>query len=472
MKKITVYLPTYNYGRYIARAIDSVLHQTMDEWELIVIDDGSTDNTQEVLRAYRDVPKVRIVEQRNRGLSVSNNIAIRLSNGRYIMRLDADDFLDENALLVMSHVLDTRPEIGLVYPDYYVVDDAGEMIELVRRKKIDVEVDLLDLPAHGACTMIRRECLVELGGYDETITCQDGYELWLRFIESFKPANVNVPLFYYRQHEGSLTTDQRHILETRSRIKQNFVKNYRSQDAPRVVGIIPVMARSENCPDAPFVDLNGQPLIWHTLTQAMASTAFDRIVLTSNDPGVLEYGQQFSGVTVMSRPDHLASSVRAITDTVAYVLEMDAKEGRPAPDAAMVLYTNAPLRRAKHITTAIDALRIFNVDSVVSVTEELSYCYRHGSGGLEPIEKNRELRLEKKAIYKETGAILLAKTSAIDARFFVGGRIGHIVMLPEESVRIKTDFDLWLTRNILGGWLGQSEASRAFDAGAERTLLT
>ncbi|ODS33741.1 MAG: glycosyltransferase family 2 [Candidatus Scalindua rubra] len=226
MPKVTVYIPTHNYDRYIDKAIQSVLKQTMTDWELIVIDDGSTDNTIETISKYKTHPKIRIIEQDNKGLNVTNNIALRLSNGKYIMRLDADDYLDENILLVLSNILDEKPDIGLVYPDYYHVDEEGEIVEIVRRKKIEEEVELLDLPAHGACTIIRKECLLDLKGYEEEFSCQDGYDLWLRFIKRYKPYNVNIPLFYYRQHPKSLTRQQEGILDTRKKIKEKYVNKY------------------------------------------------------------------------------------------------------------------------------------------------------------------------------------------------------------------------------------------------------
>ena len=210
--KVTVYIPTYNYGRYLKKSIESVLFQTMNEWELIIIDDGSTDNTQKILTEYSKNPRIKIIKQKNKGLLVSSNIALRLSNGEYIIRLDADDLLDENALLVMSNKLDSMQEIALVYPDYYTMDKNGEIIDIVRQRKIDVEMKLLDIAAHGACAMIRKKCLIEIGGYDEFYSCQDGYYTWLKFIKKYKVLNVNVPLFYYRQHPESLSKNKKKIL--------------------------------------------------------------------------------------------------------------------------------------------------------------------------------------------------------------------------------------------------------------------
>ena len=127
LPKVTVYIPVYNYGRFVERAIKSVFDQTLKDWELLVINDGSTDDTEAVLKKYESCEKVTIVNQKNKGLTVSCNIALRLARGEYFMRLDADDYLDENALLVMSHFLDEHPEYGLAYPDYYLTDEHGEV---------------------------------------------------------------------------------------------------------------------------------------------------------------------------------------------------------------------------------------------------------------------------------------------------------------------------------------------------------
>lgn len=449
--KVTVYIPSHNYGRYVEDAIASVYAQTMRDWELIIIDDGSTDDTPRILKKYANRPNVRIVTQPKRGLTVSNNVALKMSNAEYIMRLDADDFLDENALLVMSHCLDQNPKIGLVYPDYYRVDDDGELLELVRRKKIGREAELLDLPAHGAGTMIRKSCLLKLGGYDESLPCQDGYDLWLRFLKAYKPHNVNVPLFYYRQHEGSLTTDSRKILNTRASIKRRFARDHKSGRIQRTMGLIPVAKRPQGGPESPFALVAGQPLLWHTITQALAAENLEKIAVSSNDPAVLDYARGFPGVITLKRPDNLASVDARMSQTVAHALEaMGARKYKP--EAVMLLYTNCPLRRAMHIQMALDTMAIFDVDSVVSVTQEMAFSYHHDRHGLRPIQRSRDLALEKKAIYRENGAVLLAKVDAIDRRNFLGKKLGHFIMLPEESIRIRSAYDLWMADKIASEW--------------------
>lgn len=453
MPKVTVYIPTHNYGRYIDKAIQSVVNQTMTDWELIVIDDGSTDNTKEILEKYNEYPKIRIVEQENKGLNITANIALRLSNGMYIIRLDADDYFDENILLVLSNILDTKPEVGLVYPDYYHINEDGEVLEIVRRKKIGEEVELLDLPAHGACTMIRKECLLDLRGYEEEFSCHDGYGLWLKFIKKYKPYNVNIPLFYYRQHPKSLTKREEEILETRRKIKRKFVDEYEDGGIPKTLGIIPVIGKSIYPQSDPFVELADKPLVWYTINEALNANSLDSIVLSSEDDEVLDYAGQFQGIQPLKRPQELAKFTSIEQDIVINVLDSLKETSGYEPDAVCLLYITTPLRKSHHIDKAVDTMTVFNTDSVLSIQEELAFCYHHLDFGLSPINKaKRNIRVERHAIYKENGAIYLSKIDVIRSGRLLGKKIGHITMLPWESIKINSEYDLWLADKILTDW--------------------
>ena len=450
MTKISVYIPAFNYEKYIEQAVESVLKQTMKDWELIVINDGSTDNTVEVLKKYKGHDKIRILDQENKGLPVTNNIALRLSRGEYVIRLDGDDYMDENLLLVLSNVLDTKPDVGLVYPDYYHVGEDGEILEVIRRKKIGEEAKLLDLPAHGACTMFRKDLLLELGGYHEDFSCQDGYELWLRFIQKYKPINVNLPLFYYRQHPSSLTQDQSLILDTRRQIKSQFVARNLDRKDLKVLGIILATGNPVTVEMDPFQDLAGKPLIWYTMSEALKSQSIDKFVLSTDDDRVLEYSKKYKDIQVIKRPVSLMKSNVKTIQLAQHALAEVRSAHDYEPDAAAILYINTPIRKAYHIDKAVNTMKIFDVDTVLSIVEELAPCYQHEEFGLTPInEVGQNLRLERKSIYKENGAIYLMKTSVLEEGLFLGKKVGHITMLPEESVKINSAYDLWLAEELI-----------------------
>lgn len=464
MPKVTVYIPAYNYGRFLDAAIQSVLKQTMDDWELIVIDDGSTDDTSEILAPYGTHPKIRIFEQENRGLNFTNNVALRIARGEYLMRLDADDFLDENILLVLSHALDTKPDAGLVYPDYHHVDEDGEIVEIVRRQKIGEEVDLLDLPAHGACTMIRKEILLEIGGYFKEFDRQDGYGMWLKFIERHHPYNVNLPLFYYRQHGESLSKSQRLILETRRKIKRRVVEEMNLSRKPKVLALVPVVVDTGFTPGNPFTRLMGKPLLERTLEQIQEARSVDRVVVSSNDEEVLAYAQRLEGVEGFIRPEALAKPTARMEDTALHVLRTLEERGY-VPDAVCVCCINTPFRRGRHIDKAVDTMTIFGVDSVISITEDLSFFYHHGKNGLTPVNGSlqRTLRLENKALFKENSAIYLSRLDTVLAGKFLGEKIGHITMLPEESVRINSEYEFWLAEKIAAEWMQSAPSAKLVD---------
>lgn len=451
MPKVTVYIPSHNYGRYLQTAIESVLKQTMLDWELLVIDDGSTDNTQEVLAKYKNHPSILIITQENKGLNVSNNVAIRLSRSQYIMRLDADDYLDESCLLVLSNILDQKPEVGLVFPDYYHVDESSEIIETVRRKKIGEEVELLDLPAHGACSMIRKEIFLNIGSYNEDLTCQDGYDLWLKLIQQYKPYNVNLPLFYYRKHPQSLTQKEEKIHDTRREIKRLFLKNNSHLKQPRVLGVVPILSSSVYPQNRPFIQLAGRPLIWYTLSQAVTASSLEKIVVATEDEETIAFVQEhFPTVSCFRRTGRLSTVDSQNSELLLEVLkDLESRENYH-PDAVCTLYISTPLRKTKHINQAVDTMAIFDVDTVISIQEELGPCYHHERFGLTPINvSNGDTRLERKAIFKGNGSVILNKREVVLEKKHLGKRVGHITMLPEESVKINSDFEFWLAEKII-----------------------
>ena len=163
---VSVYIVNHNYGEYLETAIESVLSQTLKNFEIIFIDNGSSDDSKERVKKYFENKKIKFIFQKNLGLNAANNVALKFSKGKYLIRLDADDYFDKNALEILSSKLERDKNIGLVFPDYYTVDKEGEIIDMIRRHDFS-EVTLLDQPAHGACSMLRREILLALDGYDE-----------------------------------------------------------------------------------------------------------------------------------------------------------------------------------------------------------------------------------------------------------------------------------------------------------------
>ena len=128
---VTIYIPSRNYGKYLNQAINSVVTQTFKNWELIIVDEASSDNTCEVAKAAikKNSQKISLIKNKiPLGLQKIANKILGLGNGKYMMRLDADDWLDENALLCMVNKLEKTPDAGIVFSGYFYTDEKGNII--------------------------------------------------------------------------------------------------------------------------------------------------------------------------------------------------------------------------------------------------------------------------------------------------------------------------------------------------------
>ena len=437
---VTVYIPNHNYGRFIEQAIKSVLSQTLQDFELIIIDDGSTDNSEEIINRYADHDKIITIFQRKKGLNVTNNIALRASRGSYIMRLDADDYLDENALSVLAGMLERNPDTGLVFPDYFIADEGGIVEELIRRHDFS-QVTMLDQPAHGACTLIRRECLMELGGYNESYSCQDGYELWLRFTKRYRVQNVNLPLFYYRRHSRSLTCDEDRLLDTRASIIEEQTRI--NGGKLKGVAVIPVRGRSTD-PSSPALRLlGGRPLIDWTLETALQAKRLEGVMVTSPDQDLLNYvyGKYGRKVITVKRDRELARPNTFIEDTVFHALQ-EYSLHRTVPGAVVLLYIECPFRSPRYVDSAIDVMELFGSDTVVAARPDTDVFYRHNGAGLEPLRKDQVLRLEREDLYREVGQLRVIRRDFLEqTRQVSGGKVGHVVLDAVAALRLRSDWD-------------------------------
>lgn len=451
--KVTVYITCHNYSRFVARAIESVYAQLFDAWELLLIDDGSTDGSVAIIEAMaaRYPDKVRVfLNDAPQGLTYCANLAIENARGAYLVRLDADDYFDESALLTMATFLDRNPEIALVYPNYIYVDEDGRYLGIEDRKKIGVETKVLDLPAHGACTMVRRRILKSVGGYSGQHKAQDGHQIWLKILNRYQVANVATPLFFYRQHGASLTTDKARLLNARREIKRAIAARHEGEVKARVCGIIPAK-NTERYQNICLEPIAGKPLIDYTIEAALESKALDYIFVTSDDHRVLQHCEKFPGVITNLRPiglsDRNVKLVEVVQDATAH---LEKKHGI-YPDILAMLNVHTPLRDTGDIDEAVDTLLLFNVESVTSVYEDHHLHFMHGEFGLEPLNRGamNQLALEREALYVDNNAVRVIWRDVLSSGSLFGQTVGHIVMPWERSLRIEGTATRFIVERLL-----------------------
>jgi len=234
--KVSVILPTYNRSRMISEAIDSVLNQTFKDFELIVVDNYSTDNTESAVQSYRD-KRIRYYKNHNHGLvSVSRNYGIEKSGGEYIAFLDDDDLWLPEKLEKQLILLDSNKELGLVYSDYYNMDSNGNLIgepcfRSLKPFRGNVFNELIVVNFVPQLTvLIRREALDVVGGFNLKYRIAQDYDLWLRIAERYLIDFTEEPLAKYRIHGGNVSGNQRLSISENIQVVDYWLKKKRDID--------------------------------------------------------------------------------------------------------------------------------------------------------------------------------------------------------------------------------------------------
>jgi glycosyltransferase involved in cell wall biosynthesis len=216
MPKISVVIPTYNRARFIAESIGSVLAQSFRDFEVIIIDDGSTDNTPEIVSAF----PVRYFRQENQGPAGAVNKGIELSKGEYIAMPGSDDILLQNALEKGVEVLDKHPEAAFSYGQAYLMDEKGRIFGVekggskhscVREGKEEIRKFLISGNHIITSTvMVRRSSLEEVGLFDATFRSgSEDTDLWVRLAKRYAVAYIAEPLGKYRVHPQAMSAGRR-----------------------------------------------------------------------------------------------------------------------------------------------------------------------------------------------------------------------------------------------------------------------
>jgi GT2 family glycosyltransferase len=222
----TIAMPAYNSSRTIGAAIRSVLAQTRSDFELVVVDDGSSDDTTDQVARFED-ERVRLVRQENSGPGAARNLAIIAGRGRYVSMLDSDDLWLPTYLESMAAVLDAHPDVGLAYTDAWVLDDPTQRIRRTtamhyQHPPRDPPRDPLEFLAlllkRGnfvfTSTTVRHTALEQVGLFEAALKPAEDFGLWLRIVAGGFPA-MRTPgnLAVYRKRPGSLSTNEAAILD-------------------------------------------------------------------------------------------------------------------------------------------------------------------------------------------------------------------------------------------------------------------
>lgn len=210
---ISVIIPTYNRAHLLGRAIQSVLEQTYRDFEIIVVDDGSTDNTEEVVKSFNDERIRYIRRERNKGGAAARNTGIKAARGEYIAFQDSDDEWSPQKLEKQMAVFKRAPlNVGVVYTGFWRIEGNKKVYiphVMIRQKQGNIHNSLLEGCFVAASTaIVRKDCFTKVGAFDERLPCFQDWELWLRISKYYHFKCINEPLVLSYQSQDSISANK------------------------------------------------------------------------------------------------------------------------------------------------------------------------------------------------------------------------------------------------------------------------
>ena len=239
---VSVIIPAYNAEKFIERTLHSVLSQTYQNLEVIVVDDGSQDRTAEIVRSIAEQDRrVILLQQANSGVAAARNLGIQKSKGEFIAPIDADDiWYPQNIEKQVECILEAEPSVGLVYAWSVDIDEEDLVTGEFRASQIEGEVYttllLHDFIANASSVLIRRSCFEKVGGYDSNLKAQNGQggedlDLYLRIAEYYEFRVIPEFLVGYRKLPDSMSCDYRQMAKSRELIWQSIRQKYPNMPA-------------------------------------------------------------------------------------------------------------------------------------------------------------------------------------------------------------------------------------------------
>ena len=207
--RVSFYLSAFNAARWLRRAIDSMLTQTFRDIEVILVDDGSDDDTPAIMQAAAETDKrIRVAIRPHEGTSAACNYGVAMARGEYIARLDADDIALPDRVARQVAWLDQHPEVAVLGGAMVIIDSNERKLRVARYVTEPAELQKAVLhysPIAHSTAMIRRSVFLDVGGYRAAFDLAEDYDLWLRLSEVAQLANMAEVLVYYRSHPGQVS---------------------------------------------------------------------------------------------------------------------------------------------------------------------------------------------------------------------------------------------------------------------------
>ncbi len=409
---VTIYIVSKNHRKYLLKSIKSVLSQSYKNLEIFFVDDNSKDKSFELAKKSFTKKKIKFVKfKKNTGLQSIANFVLKHSNGKYFLRLDADDWLDENAILNLVYKIESSNKIGAVFGSYYYTNEKGEIIgEEKNLKYIEQNFG----PPHGACTLFRTRSLKEVGGYSREFKAQDGWEVWLKLKDRMKFANVQTSVFYYRQLDKSVSR-KINIITERSKIIKKISKKLSGGYNQKTLAVIPVKNMFPGIKNVALKKKKRKSLLDLSIKDAINSNVFEKIIITSADKKVGEYiKKNYSKLYIdkkvifIKRPKKFDKSISSLQEILKFVSNRYKHLNKYDPDIICVLSLHVIRNNIGHIKQCINLLMLDKYDIVFSAFKEKDPVFKFKKKKIELLNQGRfqSLDFNNEKIFKFNGSVI------------------------------------------------------------------
>ncbi|WP_191907712.1 glycosyltransferase [Vibrio fortis] len=372
-----------------------------------------------------------------------------MANGRYIVRLDADDKFHPDAIESLLSGF-TSSQVAMVFGNWNIVDEKGGYLYTYKRHDFQKDVTLMDSPAHGACTMFRTDYLRSIGGYDEELRCQDGYELWFRIIEKFEVKSLDKVIFDYRRHGNNLTGSEDRILGTRANILRK-VANSKQTKSKKALAFIPVRGSNIDSRSMPFQKVGDEFIIDLVLKEVIKTDLFERIVVSTPDDELIKYIRSNYSDEVITH-GRAAATAGINTDLSLVILDylMTDNEELKSIDYGMIIGIDRPFNKGYLIQSALDIASIFGVDNVIGVRPNNDILFNHNGSTLSGVNfASNSLRLERDDLYQMVRGFNVFNISNLKkTKSLWGPVIGHVVFDQKSAFTIESQLDVEISNML------------------------
>ena len=415
---VTISITCKNYGKFLKKSLESVLNQTYKKIEIYVVDDNSEDQSKKILDSLKKkYPKINcIYNKKNLGLQKISNSVIKICNGKYFLRLDADDWLFKNTVKLMIESFELKKNIDAVYGNYNYVNESGKIIGYENNLNIIKK----HIAPHGACTMYKVSDLKRVKGYFTDIKAQDGWDTWLKLRNTINYYHLDKPLFYYRQHQESLTKKKKNILKERGKIFKKVASMSNNNNA-KISLVIPIKNSFGDLKNVPFKKIGNLTLIEKLFKTILKLDGNFDIIFTTSSSRVIKCLNKCKNmiknkkIYIFRRPAKYEKSISSLQEILNFSKHQYRKK---KGDSKIFLFMNLHIIRNKidHVISTINLMKISDFDIIFSVFREKEPIFKFQKREFSLLNAGRfnNLDFNSETIYKFNGSVICGKWNILD----------------------------------------------------------